>query len=109
MVLKTLVLVLLCGGLWGCSQSLFDSHGGDDVGSGSGSGSGSNVLPSTCAAPCLGDAGSNFDGTPWESRRGLLRFYAKHYGAVQYLPLRLLIATASYPFAWWQSRRRVQK
>ena len=45
----------------------------------------------------------------WESRSGLLGFYAKHYGTVQYLPLRLLIATASYPFAWWQSRRRIQK
>ncbi len=63
MVLKTLVLVVLCAGLWGCSQSLFDSHAGDDDGSGSGSGSGSNGLPSVCPAPCLGDAGSNFDGT----------------------------------------------
>ncbi len=45
----------------------------------------------------------------WESRRGLLQFYAKHYGALRYLPLRQLIASASYPFAWWQSRRRIQK
>ena len=28
----------------------------------------------------------------WESRRGLLRFYAKHYRAVWFWPLRALIA-----------------
>jgi GT2 family glycosyltransferase len=42
----------------------------------------------------------------WESRRGLLRFYAKHYRAPQYWPLRLLIAAASWPHAWLQARRR---
>lgn len=44
----------------------------------------------------------------WESRRGLLRFYAKHYRAVWFWPLRLLIAAASWPHAWLQSRRRKQ-
>ncbi len=42
----------------------------------------------------------------WESRRGLLAFYAKHYSAVQYWPLRALIAAASWPHAWLQARRR---
>ena len=42
----------------------------------------------------------------WESRRGLLRFYAKHYRAVWFWPLRLLIASASWPHAWLQARKR---
>ena len=42
----------------------------------------------------------------WESRRGLLRFYAKHYRAPWFWPLRGLIATASWPHAWLQARRR---
>lgn len=42
----------------------------------------------------------------WESRRGLLRFYKKHYSAPWHWPLRGLIAAASWPFAWLQSRRR---
>lgn len=42
----------------------------------------------------------------WESRRGLLRFYAKHYRAVWFWPLRLLIAAASWPHAWLQARKR---
>ncbi len=42
----------------------------------------------------------------WESRRGLLRFYAKHYRAPWFWPLRLLIAAASWPHAWLQARRR---
>ena len=45
----------------------------------------------------------------WESRRGLLAFYAKHYSAPVFLPLRLLIALGSYPHAWIQSRQRAQK
>ena len=42
----------------------------------------------------------------WESRRGLLAFYRKHYNAPQLAPLRALIAIASYPHAWIQSRKR---
>jgi N-acetylglucosaminyl-diphospho-decaprenol L-rhamnosyltransferase len=42
----------------------------------------------------------------WESRRGLLKFYAKHYSSVWLLPIRLLIAAASWPYAWLQARRR---
>ena len=45
----------------------------------------------------------------WESRRGLLRFYAKHYSAVWLWPIRLLIAAASWPYAWLQARRRTLK
>ena len=43
----------------------------------------------------------------WESRRGLLRFYAKHYPALRFRPLRALIALASWPHAWLQARKRV--
>ncbi len=42
----------------------------------------------------------------WESRRGLLRFYAKHYRTIWLWPLRLLIAAASWPHAWLQARKR---
>lgn len=42
----------------------------------------------------------------WESRRGLLRFYAKHYRAPWFWPLRLLIAAASWPHTWLQAHRR---
>lgn len=42
----------------------------------------------------------------WESRRGLLQFYAKHYAAARFWPLRALIALASWPHAWLQARRR---
>jgi GT2 family glycosyltransferase len=42
----------------------------------------------------------------WESRRGLLAFYAKHYSGPQYWPIRTLIAATSWPFAWLQARRR---
>ena len=42
----------------------------------------------------------------WESRRGLLNFYAKHYRALQYWPLRLLIAAASWPHAALTARKR---
>lgn len=42
----------------------------------------------------------------WESRRGLLGFYAKHYRAFWHLPLRGLIALLSFPYAWLQSRAR---
>lgn len=45
----------------------------------------------------------------WESRRGLLRFYAKHYNAPWHWPLRWLIAASSWPYAWLQSRRRAVK
>jgi GT2 family glycosyltransferase len=43
----------------------------------------------------------------WESRRGLLQFYAKHYSAIQFWPLRVLISIASWPHAWLQARKRV--
>ncbi len=42
----------------------------------------------------------------WESRRGLLAFYAKHYSAPAYWPLRALIAGTSWPHAWLQARKR---
>ena len=42
----------------------------------------------------------------WESRRGLLRFYAKHYRAFWFWPFRALIGGLSWPHAWLQSRRR---
>jgi GT2 family glycosyltransferase len=45
----------------------------------------------------------------WESRRGLLQFYAKHYHAPLYLPLRAFVALASWPHAWLQARKRTQK
>jgi GT2 family glycosyltransferase len=42
----------------------------------------------------------------WESRRGLLKFYAKHYSSPPHWPLRALIALASWPHAWLQARKR---
>ncbi|HLJ57457.1 MAG TPA: glycosyltransferase family 2 protein [Chthonomonadaceae bacterium] len=42
----------------------------------------------------------------WESRRGLLAFYAKHYAGPRYWPVRALIAAVSWPYAWLQARRR---
>jgi GT2 family glycosyltransferase len=42
----------------------------------------------------------------WESRRGLLTFYSRHYRAFWHWPLRLIIAAASWPHAWLQARRR---
>jgi GT2 family glycosyltransferase len=42
----------------------------------------------------------------WESRRGLLAFYRKHYRSPWFWPIRLLIAAASWPHAWLQSRKR---
>ncbi|MCS6777469.1 MAG: glycosyltransferase family 2 protein [Chloroherpetonaceae bacterium] len=42
----------------------------------------------------------------WESRRGLLRFYAKHYRKPWYWPLRTLIALVSWPHACLQAWRR---
>ena len=44
----------------------------------------------------------------WESRRGLLRFYAKHYRAPWFWPLRAVIALASWPHAWLQAHRRAR-
>jgi len=44
----------------------------------------------------------------WESRRGLLKFYAKHYDAIWFWPLRALIALVSWPHAWLQAQRRGQ-
>ena len=42
----------------------------------------------------------------WESRRGLLKFYAKHYRAPHFWPLRLLIAAVSWPHAALTARKR---
>ena len=42
----------------------------------------------------------------WESRRGLLQFFKKHYSGPAHFPVRLAIAMASWPYAWYQSRRR---
>ena len=43
----------------------------------------------------------------WESRRGLLKFYAKHYSGILFWPVRLIIAGASWLYAWLQARRRI--
>jgi GT2 family glycosyltransferase len=42
----------------------------------------------------------------WESRRGLLDFYRKHYRSPLFLPLFWLVAAASWFQAWFTSRRR---
>lgn len=42
----------------------------------------------------------------WESRKGLLAFYAKHYSGPQFWPIRAIIAAVSWPYAWVQARRR---
>ena len=42
----------------------------------------------------------------WESRRGLLNFYRKHYRAIWFWPLRLLIAGASGLHAYLTARKR---
>lgn len=45
----------------------------------------------------------------WESRRGLLQFYAKHYAGFWLWPVRLLIAGVSWPYAWIQARQRAKE
>jgi GT2 family glycosyltransferase len=42
----------------------------------------------------------------WESRRGLLTFYRKHYSGPLLWPIRTFISVVSWPYAWLQSRRR---
>jgi len=42
----------------------------------------------------------------WESRRGLLQFYNKHYRLPWFWPLRAAISAASWPHAWLQAHRR---
>jgi GT2 family glycosyltransferase len=42
----------------------------------------------------------------WESRRGLLAFYRKHYRSPLYAPAYWLAAASSGAFAWLQARRR---
>lgn len=42
----------------------------------------------------------------WESRRGLLTFYQKHYSGALFWPIRTFISLVSWPYAWLQSRRR---
>lgn len=44
----------------------------------------------------------------WESRRGLLRFYARHYRNAIYWPLRWLIAALSWVYAWIQAHKRAK-
>ena len=55
MVLGRAFLIVVIGA--GCSQSLFDSHGG------SGSNTGDGPVPETCQAPCVGDAAGEYDGS----------------------------------------------
>jgi GT2 family glycosyltransferase len=42
----------------------------------------------------------------WESRRGLLAYYGKHYGELRYAPIRTLAAAASWVQAWRVAARR---
>lgn len=42
----------------------------------------------------------------WESRRGLLAYYTKHYGGLRYAPIRALAAAASWVQAWRLAARR---
>ena len=42
----------------------------------------------------------------WESRRGLLDFYRKHYRSPLFAPVYWLAAAASWLQAWWVSRKR---
>ena len=43
----------------------------------------------------------------WESRRGLLNFYRKHYSGFWLWPIRTVIAAVSWPYAWLQASRRL--
>jgi hypothetical protein len=61
MVLKLLAAIVL---ITGCSQSLFDAGKGPGPGSGDDGGDDGVVVPSQCPSPCLGDAATDFDGTP---------------------------------------------
>lgn len=54
-----LIRVALLACLAACSQSLFDNTGGKDGGNG-----GELPVASSCTAPCVGDGGGDFDGTP---------------------------------------------
>ncbi len=42
----------------------------------------------------------------WESRKSLLQYYAKHYASPVYIPLRIMIAAASWLYTALQARRR---
>jgi len=42
----------------------------------------------------------------WESRRGLLDFYRKHYRAPLFAPVYWLASAASWLQAWWAARKR---
>ncbi|MCX6359128.1 MAG: glycosyltransferase family 2 protein [Armatimonadetes bacterium] len=42
----------------------------------------------------------------WESRRGLLAYYRKHYGGLRYAPIRALATAASWVQAWRLAARR---
>lgn len=59
-----IVIGLALAAAAGCSQSLFDNHGAPGGGPGPGSDGGvDTTVPAMCAAPCLADAGRDFDGT----------------------------------------------
>jgi concanavalin A-like lectin/glucanase superfamily protein len=62
--------------LAGCSESLFGAHragrGDDDD-----AGSGSDNVPGACAAPCVGDAAADFDGTA-TGKGGRWRYLEDH-------------------------------
>ncbi|MBA3452158.1 MAG: LamG domain-containing protein, partial [Deltaproteobacteria bacterium] len=48
----------------GCGQSLFDSRGDTDGGSGGEGGGGDGPVANMCPAGCIGDAAGDFDGSP---------------------------------------------
>lgn len=45
----------------------------------------------------------------WESRRGLLAYYRKHYAGPRYLPVYALASAVSWVHAWAVSRRRAAR
>lgn len=59
--LALVILSILAALTTGCGQSLFDAHGSARDGGGDDGGDGD--VPDTCAAPCLADAGADFDGS----------------------------------------------
>lgn len=55
---------LLVFALAGCGQSLFDSRGDTDGGTGGDGGDGDAPAALTCPTPCIADVAADFDGTP---------------------------------------------
>ncbi len=45
----------------------------------------------------------------WESRRGLLTYYRKHYSSARHWPVYVLAVATSWLYAWWNSGRRRQR